>query len=132
MPSIEDAVIPRFVLTAIGELMIKENKITKNELPTILNFIEFTQNYKTEEFQKWYSYLKNMLSKLEKSEENAQWNRLLIFAINLRVFVYFLDPRSRQTAPHKINYFKHLHPKIEALVRKELEESGYSCMIEKC
>ena len=128
--SIEAATVPRLALTAIGELMIKKHEGTEERLPTVLDFVEFARDYKTShDFKKWFSYLENVLSGLSNSMKNARWNRLVVFATNLRVFISFLDPRSRQTAPRQVYYLKYLHPKVAKCLRKELEESGYSHMI---
>lgn len=121
--SIEAATVPRLALTAIGELMIKKHEGTEERLPTVLDFVEFVRDYKTSpDFKKWFSYLENVLSGLSSSMKNARWNRLVVFATNLRVFISFLDPRSRQTAPRQVYYLKYLHPKVAKCLRKELEE----------
>jgi hypothetical protein len=130
MSSVETATVPRLALTALGELMMKKDQ-GKDALPTVLDFVEFARSYKdSADFKKWFSYLENLLSGLRRSKDDARWNRLVIFAINLRVFVSFLDPTSRQTAPRQIYYLKYLHPKVEERVRNELVEAGYSTMIQ--
>ena len=130
MSSVETATVPRLALTALGELMMKKDQ-GKDALPTVLDFVEFARSYKdSADFKKWFSYLENLLWGLRRSKDDARWNRLVIFAINLRVFVSFLDPTSRQTAPRQIYYLKYLHPKVEERVRNELVEAGYSTMIQ--
>lgn len=128
--TIEKATVPRLALTAIGELMIKEPAGTKDSLSTVLGFVEFARSYETSpDFKKWFLFLEKLLSGLKRSSNDLRWNRLLVLAVNLRVFVSFLDPRNRQTTPRKIYYLERLHPKVAARVRKELIESGYSGMI---
>jgi hypothetical protein len=130
MPAIETAQVPRLALTGIGELMIKKPVEAKDALPTVLDFIEFTREYKdSPDFKKWFSYLECILSNLRRSVKDARWNRLVVFAINLRIFVSFLDPAKRHIAPRSIYYLEYLHPKVAKLVRNEIEESGYSHLI---
>lgn len=131
MPSVEEATVPRLALTGIGELMIKKPE-DKDSLPSVLDFVEFARSYTTSpDFKKWFSYLDGLLSGLSRSADNARWNRLVVFAINLRIFVQFLDPAKRQTAPRSIYYLKYLHPKVAEMVRKEVEDSGYSGLIKE-
>jgi hypothetical protein len=136
-PSIADVTPPRLALTAIGELMraegakeSKDAKDPKDGLPKVLRFVDFVRKYEeSAEFRKWFSYLEKLLSNLTKSQTDGRYNRLIVFAINLRVFVSFLDPRKRQTAPRKIYSLSELHPKVAGRIRKELVKSGYSKMI---
>jgi hypothetical protein len=110
--------------------MIKRDQ-KKDALPTIVDFVEFARSYKDcADFKKWFCYLENLLSGLNRAKDDARWNRLIVFAINLRVFVSFLDPTSRQTAPRQIYYLNALHPKVAERVRNELVEAGYSTMIQ--
>ena len=95
--SVEEATVPRMALTAIGELMIKKSEGGKKQdnMPGIIDFVEFTRSYQSsEDFKKWFSYIENLLCNMECSKNNARWNRLNVFATNLHVFVTFLDPTS--------------------------------------
>lgn len=132
MSSVEKATVPRLALTAIGELMIKNPERNKDKSSKVIDFIEFTQKYKNSpDFKKWFSYLENILSELRKSNTNARWNRLVVFAINLRLFVSHLDPLGKHTKPRKIYYIKHLHQKVAKRIHDELVESGQSELIEE-
>lgn len=128
MSSIKAATVPHFAHTAIGELMIEKSDGYAE--PTVIEFTKFTQKYENSpDFKKWFSYLETMLAGVKKSEENAHWNRLIVFAINLRLFISYLDPKNRLTAPRKIHYLEHLHPKIRERIYRELEEAGFSHLI---
>jgi hypothetical protein len=129
LAEIEAATVPRLAVTAIGELMVKMPE-GKDARPIVIDFVEFTRRYAdSDDFKKWFGYLERMLSGMKPSARSPRWNRLLVFASNLRAFVSFLDPAHSQTAPRKIYYLQRLHPKVSARLRKELEESGYSDLI---
>ncbi|NIS81631.1 MAG: hypothetical protein GTO14_15820 [Anaerolineales bacterium] len=131
MPSIDEAVVPRFALTAIGELMIKDQDPSKTSPSKVLQFIEFTKQFEqSEEFRRWFRYLEELLSGLRRAKNVAKWNRLVVFAINLRIFVSFLDTAQRHTTPRQIYYLRYLHPKVAARVERELTKSGYSTLLQ--
>lgn len=55
---IEEATVPRLVLTAISELMLHDSNADKAQMPKLLGFIEFSSQFKeSSEFQKWFAYL---------------------------------------------------------------------------
>jgi hypothetical protein len=122
---IEKASIPRLVLTAIGELMIKKADGENGHAHTVLDFIEFANCYNVSpDFKRWFGYIDRFFKDMTCSENNAQWNRLLIFATNLRVFVSSLDVKNRLISPRSIEYIKQMHPSIELYLRKELKKQG--------
>ncbi|MBP1466713.1 hypothetical protein EYB53_013435 [Candidatus Chloroploca sp. M-50] len=126
--AIQEATPPRFTLTAIGELMIKCNE--KENKKEIIDFIEFSRQYNTsDEFKRWFFFVERMFSDLTTSIDDAKWNRVLIFAANIRALVIFLDKSSRQTAPRKITFLENLHPSVSIVVRKELTSLGMSSKI---
>ena len=128
---VEAATVPRLALTAIGELMVK-SPAGKDTLPSLIDFVEFAGTFAaSDNFQRWFAYLIALLTDLEHSRSDPRWNRLLVFATNLRTFVSFLDPAHRQTRPRYIYYLPSLHPRVEARLRKELEESGHADLIAK-
>jgi hypothetical protein len=134
MSSVEEATVPRMALTAIGELMIKESKGSgkQDKSLCVIDFVEFSKSYRSsEDFKKWFSYIENLLSNVNRSKRDAKWNRLNVFAANLDIFVTFLDPSSRQTAPRTIYYHKNLHAKVRSRLVKEIEESGFSYLLQK-
>ena len=67
--------------------------------------------------------------RITNDRSNARWNRLLVFATNLRIFVVFLDPRTRQTAGRSIPYLDRMHPEIAKLVRREIELAGHADLL---
>lgn len=122
--STHTATVPRFALTAIGELMIEQTEENNKNIPNIISFVKFSKQYKTSsDFKKWFVYLENLLSKLQKSQNNAKWNRLIVFAINLRAFITHLDPKGKYTKPREITYLAFLHQKIAERIMKDLEKS---------
>ncbi|NJK70321.1 MAG: hypothetical protein HC941_30850 [Microcoleus sp. SU_5_3] len=122
LSSTKEATIPRLALTAIGELMIEERK-DKNESPTIIKFTHFAQQYKSSsEFQKWFSYVERLLVNLKRDQNEARWNRVVIFASVLRGFILFLDPKHRMTTPREIPYLLYLHPQVRSYLEKEIDE----------
>jgi hypothetical protein len=120
---VEAATVPRFALTAIGELMYKKPQ-GADQLPETLTFIEFTARINTSaEFKKWFQYLESgLLSHQKGQQSSARWNRLLVMSTLLRIFVSYLDPHGRQTAPRQIEYLQRMHPKVAEKVRAELVE----------
>lgn len=136
--SIGEATIPRFALTAIGELMIRKNVVDasmKGDSPKqaydVLGFVEFLNKVDNADFGKWFGYLDHLFEEVEKIPSNLKWSRILIFATNLRSFVEFLDPKHRLSAPREIPYLRDLMPQVADLLTKELEESDLGWMIVK-
>ena len=131
MHDIENATVPRFALTAIGELM--KEKLDKKEggPPSVIRFVDFAEKYRSndEGFKEWFSYLENVLSPIENEESNAYWNRLIIFAITLRLMILYLDPKNRLTAHRRTHYLGYLHPEVRARVCRELKKAGYTDII---
>lgn len=122
--------VPRMALTAIGELMI-QHPTDNTSTPSVISFVNFTKKIKTDEnFIKWFGYLeKNLLKNLTKSESSVQWNRLIIFAVSLRVFIAFLDPKRKLTNPKSIYYLSDLHSEVKKRVEEEIEKAGNSNLI---
>lgn len=120
--SVKEATIPRLVLTAIGELMIEEEKDKNNSL-AIIKFTHFTRQYKSSsEFQKWFLYVERLLANLKRDQNDARWNRVVIFASVLRGFILFLDQKHRMTTPREIPYLAYLHPQVRSHLEKEIDE----------
>ncbi len=135
---IEKATIPRFALTAMGELMINKNapqggSKTNGSIGSdkVIGFLEFLKLADTPEFLKWFGYLDNLFNIGRKTSSDLKWNRVLIFATNLRVFVNFLDPNHKLTAGRSIYYLNDMDSQVAAVVRKELVESGFDQLIAK-
>ena len=120
--------IHRLVLTAIGELMIKEN--LEKQSKELISFIEFTEKYSFDSnFKKWFKSIEDLFSDTTNSSMNPKWNRLIIFATNLRVFIHFLDSSNRLTKSRKI-LIQGLHPKIKENLLKEIKKAGYLSLID--
>jgi hypothetical protein len=128
---VEEATVPRLALTAIGELMIQNSIKEKDAMPRLLGFVEFSKLLKeSPEYQKWFGYLeKGILVDHKPSKSSARWNRILVVASILRVFVTFLDPKSRQTAPREIPYLKRMNPKVAERVEEELRQMKVQYLI---
>jgi hypothetical protein len=130
LPELDKANIPRFVLTAIGELMIR--KYSPKEHPEILSFIEFSKMYeKNKDFKKWFAFIENLINKATSSSSNAYWNRIIIFHINLRLLICYLDPKNRYTGKRYIDFLDNLNPNVKAIIEKEIDESGFANLIKK-
>lgn len=125
MATIEEASVPRLVLTAIGELMIEEIE-DKNEPSNIIKFTSFTQRYESSsEFRKWFLYIERILENLKKDQNDARWNRVVIFAATLRGFTLFLDPKHRMIAPREMSYLAYLHPQVCNYLEKEIDKINH-------
>lgn len=120
--SVKEATIPRLVLTAIGELMIEAREDEAGTF-AVIKFTDFVKQYKASlEFQKWFSYVENLLKDLKCDKNDARWNRVVIFATILRGFVVFLDPKHRITAPREIPYLSYLHLEVRDYLEQEVNE----------
>lgn len=112
--------VPRFVLTAVGELMIKKNG---NSDLGVLSFIEFVKNYSNDpSYQRWFGYLENFIRKVENDKSNPSWNRLVILSISVKTLLFFLDPNNKLAKRRKISNLDYIHPKLIPFIRKEIEE----------
>jgi hypothetical protein len=126
----DESAINRLVLTAIGELMVTSRPATADGKPAVLEFGTFTQKYPSDEaFKKWFGYVEQFLGAIKHDRADARWNRLLVFATNLRIFVTYLDPRTRQTAGRSIPYLAHMHPEVAKRVRREIELAGHADLL---
>ncbi|TLU88134.1 MAG: hypothetical protein FDX30_01480 [Chlorobium sp.] len=128
---LEEASVPRFALTAIGEMMIRKTPEDGDRLPELLGFVEFTKKLnESPDFQKWFHYLEAaILTDQKQSLTSARWHRLLIVASIMRAFVSYLDPKKRQTAPRQIAYLDQMNPKVAEEVVKELKEMKMESLI---
>jgi hypothetical protein len=122
---IEQAAVPRLVLTAIGELMMEE-RTDKGESPNIIKFTDFTKRYQSSpEFQRWFFYIERLLKDVRPTPKSARWNRIIVFAAMLRSFTLFLDPEHRVISPREISYLSHLHPQVRSYLEKEMHGLCY-------
>ncbi|MGC1120919.1 MAG: hypothetical protein WBA22_07470 [Candidatus Methanofastidiosia archaeon] len=131
MSDIDSATVPRFALTAMGELMIQRSDEKGGKSLSVIGFVDFAEKYRgnDEKFRKWFSYLENVLSKVEKDKSKPGWNRLIMLAIALRLMILYLDPKNRLTAPRRTYYLQYLHPEVQERVCAELEKAGYTDVI---
>ena len=123
--AVEAVEVPRLAITAIGELMVKRTAENGKEAKaSVLGFVEFVNAYNSNpDFQKWFGYLDNLFAGMKPGRNEAQWNRLLVFAINLRTLITFMDPEGRQTAPRILHYHQEgMHPDVWNSVRKKMDE----------
>ena len=132
MSEVEAASIPRLTITAISELMVKKSdEKEKGSKPRVLEFIEFANCLdKSPDFAKWFGDFDKLLRGVHPGL-TAKWNRILVFATNVRAFVAFLDPSKRMTTPRAIYYLKQMHPQVREYVKKELESHGFAKLISK-
>lgn len=128
---VESATVPRLAITAVGELMVKKpTEKEKNPTPTVLDFVEFANCIdKSPDFQKWFGHFDKILANVQPSKSCAKWNRVLVFATNMRAFVSFLDTPKRLTAPRTIYYLKRMHPKVRDHVGEELKTHGCAHLV---
>jgi hypothetical protein len=126
----DDAVITRLVLTAIGELMVTNRAATADGKPAVLEFVAFTQKYPSDEaFKRWFGCVERFLGAINHDRNDPRWNRLLVFATNLRIFVTYLDPRTRQHSGRSIPYLGHMHLEVAKRVRREIELAGHADLL---
>ncbi len=86
---INSLVIPRWSLSALGELMIVRNKEKNNSSSSIISIVDFIQNYQqSDDFRKCFRYIDNIISGIEKSKLNAQWNILFALQVEILLFVF--------------------------------------------
>ncbi len=90
----EESTIPRFILSAIGEHMIKTNG---KETRTIgfNSFVELIQT--NNNFRNWIKYLDNLIYGIDNNKNDKDWNRILIIATHLRILENFLDKKRNFT-----------------------------------
>jgi hypothetical protein len=131
LSEIEAASVPRLAITAISELMIKKSSEKEANL-TVLSFIEFVNCIDgSPDFQKWFGYFDRLFRDVHQGQKSANWNRVLVFATNVRAFVCFLDPSKRMTTPRTIYYLKQMHPQVREHVNEELEYNKLAHLISK-
>lgn len=137
---LEAATVPRFVLTAIGELMIKPGRENGGSLPSVIDFIDFARRFPdVDDFEKWFSYIEEFLRRvdrscysLDSSSNNVFWTRLVVFAVNLRVFTWYLDKPGRQTKRGGVShYLQYLDPCTRDCILKETEDYPLSPILKK-
>lgn len=126
---IEVASVPRLAITAISELMIKKPS-DKEGKPTVLGLVEFANCFDTSpDFPKWFSYFDRLLCDIHPEHKSAKWNRVLVFATNVRAFVSFLDSSKRLAAPRTIHYLTCMHPRVRERISEELKYCGFAYLI---
>jgi len=126
--NIDSSGINRFVLTAIGELMIKRT----SGCTEVIGFVEFTKKYAEDGiYKKWFSYVEKFISTLSKSESNIDWNRIVILSISVRSLICLLDPKNKLTAKRQIINLELLHPELRSFMQKEIQNIGLKSMIKK-
>ncbi len=125
------ATVPRLVLQAMGEVMLDSEGCENGGLPRIIDYSRFSKEfYDSEEKSRWFHYILGILTDIQKSPDNPAWNRLVVFAIYLRIFVRYLDPRSRYTARKKVDTLHLLHPVVAKRVEENLIKAGYADVID--
>lgn len=127
---IEKATMFRFLLTAIGELLIEPYPKQEGAFPCLVPYVEFAEKYRTsDDVKKWFSHLLEVIKQFDRSPDDIIWNRLLVFATNLRVFTAYLDSACRQTNDREIHYLDEMNPMVKVIVKKEIDKSGYCGLI---
>lgn len=127
---VQQATVPRLVLTAIGELM--HEKRSDDATPVPFGIVEFKRQLtqQDEEFSYWFRHLDRFLKSLKHSSDDMYWNRLVIFAINLRLLLAFLDRKNRVSKPRKVIYLKCLHKDVEYRITQELQRRNLMHLVD--
>ena len=105
------------VLTVVGELMIRTTADGRRD---VLDLVEFSRVWKTEEFSRWLAELDRVLLPPKRDHEDPAWNRLLVFAIQVRALLTRLDSGMRHTTPRRVEFLDRLHPETMKVVKREL------------
>jgi hypothetical protein len=122
---IEKGTLHKMIISAIGELMMvtegKEN--TKRRTAT---FLEFVDLYSVPKNRRWFDNLERFLSELSgNTNRDVRINRLIAFAINQRLLIYFLDPKGVYTKTKLVEYLPMLHPSIAKKLKKDMEQKRF-------
>jgi hypothetical protein len=126
----EDATVPRLALTAIGELMSGLGNSGSTRSDDVLALVDFSNKLRTsKDFQEWFAYVEKLLKNVKREASDMQWNRLLVFATHLRVFLAFLDTNNRYTAAHQIPYLHFMDHRVAKRAREEVVAAGYKALI---
>jgi hypothetical protein len=112
--AVERSVVPRLMLTAIGEAMRREG-----ENDAVLGFTEFLLAYARDpQFRRWFADIESLLRSAHRSNPLC-WDRLIAAEATLRALVVFLDPRGAMTASRKLANLELL---VDEHVARALEE----------
>lgn len=85
---IADSGIHRFMLTAIGEVMISPDG------QTVRGFTDFIEEYgKNPQMRRYFEDLATFLDKPTRTSRPLSWDRLIITGAHLTLLMRFLDPR---------------------------------------
>lgn len=102
--TLESSTIPRLVLTAIGELMIKNQDSHQTSSKEVIEFTTFTRLYEEcRQFRRWLKYLEDFISGLKPSATCLRWDRLILIAASLQMLISFLDPKGTRTTPRHVS-----------------------------
>jgi hypothetical protein len=120
---IENNTLRNMIISAIGEIMIVNEK-DKEKRPA--TFLEFNKLYAKTENKKWFLYLEKFLTDIKPDNaKDIRINRLITFSINQRLLLYFLDPKGQYTKTKEVNYFSMLHFSILEKMLLEMENDTH-------
>ncbi len=121
------SVIPRKVLTAIGELMIERQTDQKRPC-RVIEFTTFCREFeKSQEFQRWFRYLADFLSNLKPLATDLRWDRLIVISANLQMLIFFLNPRDIRTKRRQFSNLERIqNPTVKERLLEQIERAGYT------
>ncbi|MCG8331769.1 MAG: hypothetical protein MI974_29050 [Chitinophagales bacterium] len=109
---VDQSLIPRLYLTAIGEMMIADKEGDYN----VLDFTTFCKLYQQkEEVYNWFQALDIFLTKAKTNE--LTWDRLIMLQTHLKHFCLFLD---KEKSYIRNNEYRNLELMKDATARKAL------------
>jgi hypothetical protein len=121
LADIQLATIPKAVLVSIGELMLKRSTVDKTTKYDLISFTEFVQNFNSDEFRRWFSYIESIFF----SNSHPGLDRLHMLSLYLRLFYNFLDRSigdEKDTIPAFDHFSRKVKPHIHGKVRGDLED----------
>jgi hypothetical protein len=116
--AIEATLVPRLMLSAIGEVMTRGGEVRET-----VEFTEFLSLYANDpKVRRYFQELETFLAGALPADP-LRWDRLIACAANLRALVRFLDRNGAMTNQRDVAHLdKLLHPEIAAQLTSELAE----------
>lgn len=115
---VESSLIPRLMLSAIGEGMTREGQRRE-----VIEFTEFLAAYADDaRFRRSFQELETFLDEAYRSDP-LRWDRLIACGANLRAFVRFLDPAGAMARRRDVANLEQIaHPEVAKQLHGELRD----------
>lgn len=118
--AIEASLVPRRMMTAIGECMIVDGDGTER----VRSFTDFCVKHETDpQFARWFRDLDDYLRQANKQVDTFRWDRLIAAGANLRALVVELDGRRLLGSGHSLaNLDRICHHEVRQQLEKEFSD----------